>query len=44
MPSRELLVDFLDKHCQMENQKAEAEGDDAVISAYDFVYLPLDLR
>ncbi|KAI6677671.1 hypothetical protein NL676_038467 [Syzygium grande] len=42
--TRELVVDFLDKHCQMENQKAEAEGDDAVISAYDFVYLPLDLR
>ncbi|KAF7848582.1 hypothetical protein BT93_L1827 [Corymbia citriodora subsp. variegata] len=42
--TRELLIDFLDKHCQMENQKAEAEGDDAIISAYDFVYLPLDLR
>ncbi|XP_010068578.2 protein terminal ear1 homolog [Eucalyptus grandis] len=42
--TRELLIDFLDKHCQMENQKAEGEDDGAIISAYDFVYLPLDLR
>ncbi|XP_052180348.1 protein MEI2-like 6 [Diospyros lotus] len=35
---RNMLLEFLDKHCMAENQKA---GDGAA-SAYDFVYLPLD--
>ena len=47
--SRELLIQFLDKHCRTENQKAEQLGESSssahrVVSAYDFVYLPLDLR
>lgn len=42
--SRELLIDFLDGHCASENQKLEVDGNDEERSAYDFVYLPLDLR
>ncbi|KAK4802776.1 hypothetical protein SAY86_000979 [Trapa natans] len=44
--TRKLLVQYLDNHCASENQKQlEMAGDDGgERSAYDFVYLPLDLR
>lgn len=42
--SRDLLIEFLDRHCASENQKLETDGNDEERSAYDFVYLPLDLR
>ncbi|OIV99510.1 hypothetical protein TanjilG_17320 [Lupinus angustifolius] len=48
--TRELLVDYLEKQCMMENNKAENdEGSDGIeedhiILAFDFVYLPIDFK
>lgn len=41
--SRELLVKFLDNHCLTENQK-NASSEETVVSAFDFIYLPMDFR
>lgn len=41
---RELLIQFLDDHCLQENQIKDDDEDEGFVSAYDFIYLPLDLR
>ncbi|XP_042482832.1 protein MEI2-like 6 [Macadamia integrifolia] len=41
--SREMLIDLLDKHCIEENAKIKL-GSSSSLSAYDFVYLPIDFR
>ncbi|KAK1420277.1 hypothetical protein QVD17_21731 [Tagetes erecta] len=38
--TRTLLVEFLDKHCRLENAKAG----NTTRSAFDFVYLPVDFK
>ncbi|XP_059629658.1 protein terminal ear1-like [Cornus florida] len=40
---RNMLLDFLDEHCQNHNQKAELLSD-PLHMAYDFLYLPMDFR
>ncbi|KAF8365015.1 hypothetical protein HHK36_032980 [Tetracentron sinense] len=40
---REMLLDLLDKHCLGENEKAQLSSNPC-LSAYDFVYLPMDFR
>ncbi|KAH7835052.1 hypothetical protein Vadar_022427 [Vaccinium darrowii] len=43
----ELLLRFLDEHCLLENRKRNTnseEDDDCTVSAYDFMYLPIDFR
>ncbi|KAJ9189672.1 hypothetical protein P3X46_000937 [Hevea brasiliensis] len=43
--TRELLMEFLDKHCMLENQKAKLQKSDCeetILSAFDFLYLPMD--
>ncbi|KAA8546359.1 hypothetical protein F0562_002902 [Nyssa sinensis] len=40
---RNMLLDFLDKHCQEQNEKATLRSD-TLHFAYDFVYLPMDFR
>ncbi|RZC66533.1 hypothetical protein C5167_010223 [Papaver somniferum] len=47
LKSRKMLIEFLDKHCQSENEKAKLSSTDKEsllthLSAYDFVYLPID--
>ncbi|BFG41427.1 hypothetical protein CerSpe_277010 [Prunus speciosa] len=47
--NRDLLMAFLDAHCAIENKKHEKlgrEGGDnsTLISAYDFLYLPIDFQ
>ncbi|KAK9113028.1 hypothetical protein Scep_020547 [Stephania cephalantha] len=42
-----MLLELLDKHCEEENQRVDVENCDGIngntsISAYDFVYLPID--
>ena len=50
-----MLMQFLDEHCMRENQKLKLENDSEeeddhdheeqrIISAYDFLYLPIDFR
>ncbi|XP_043714737.1 protein MEI2-like 6 [Telopea speciosissima] len=41
--SREMLINLLDKHCEEENTKI-GMGSSSAVSAYDFVYLPIDFR
>ncbi|KAL5563105.1 hypothetical protein UlMin_032852 [Ulmus minor] len=38
----DLLKEFIDSHCKMENRKAFAKGGDNSPSAVDFLYLPID--
>lgn len=40
-----MLVEFLDDHCMVENQKVKTEkSEEQIVSAFDFVYLPMDFR
>ncbi|KAM7482654.1 hypothetical protein LguiB_007237 [Lonicera macranthoides] len=41
--TRELLVKFLENHCLTENQK-NASSEEGIVSAFDFIYLPMDFR
>lgn len=42
---KERLFAILRDHCIVENQKARAsEGDEAVLSEFDYFYLPIDFR
>nr|TKR85058.1 hypothetical protein D5086_0000250860 [Populus alba] len=42
--NREMLMEFLDSHCKMENEKAKLQNSDStketIVSAFDFLYLP----
>ncbi|KAJ7001326.1 hypothetical protein NC653_011682 [Populus alba x Populus x berolinensis] len=42
--NREMLTEFLDSHCMMENEKAKLQNSDStketIVSAFDFLYLP----
>ncbi|KAF9670484.1 hypothetical protein SADUNF_Sadunf13G0073900 [Salix dunnii] len=44
--TREMLMEFLDRHCMMENEKAKLQdpgsSKEAIVSAFDFLYLPID--
>ncbi|XP_034681836.1 protein terminal ear1 homolog [Vitis riparia] len=46
--TREMLLQFLDEHCMKENQKLglenseEADQEERIVSAFDFLYLPID--
>ncbi|GLU02847.1 hypothetical protein SLE2022_200810 [Rubroshorea leprosula] len=42
--SREMLKEFLLKHCKSENQEGneEVKGSSVTVSAFDFLYLPID--
>ncbi|XP_057965254.1 protein terminal ear1 homolog [Malania oleifera] len=40
--TREMLVQFLDEHCMLENRKMHAHNSEDDVSAFDFVYLPID--
>ncbi|GLT72788.1 hypothetical protein SLA2020_446920 [Shorea laevis] len=44
--TRNMLVEFLDNHCMLENQKAKTHDnlEEHIVSAFDFVYLPIDFR
>ncbi|CAK7340163.1 unnamed protein product [Dovyalis caffra] len=46
--TREMLMEFLDSHCMMENEKAKLQNSDStketLVSAFDFLYLPIDFR
>ncbi|THG18956.1 protein MEI2-like 6 [Camellia sinensis] len=43
--NREMILKFLDEHCNLENQRrTSGEAADDVVSAYDFMYLPMDFR
>ncbi|KAL3515108.1 hypothetical protein ACH5RR_022010 [Cinchona calisaya] len=50
--TRWMLVEFMDKHCMLENQKTKLQqgvesaelAQENPLSAYDFVYLPIDFR
>lgn len=38
-------MEFLDKHCMVENQKAmlrKSDCEETFVSAFDFLYLPMD--
>ncbi|CBI38012.3 unnamed protein product, partial [Vitis vinifera] len=43
-----MLLQFLDEHCMKENQKLglenseEADQEERIVSAFDFLYLPID--
>ncbi|XP_048234392.1 protein terminal ear1 homolog [Ricinus communis] len=41
--TRELLMEFLDYHCMLENEKAK-ESHNNETSAFDFLYLPMDFE
>ncbi|CAN8256912.1 unnamed protein product [Cochlearia groenlandica] len=40
--TRDMMIDFLDRHCEEENKKEKDE--EFAISAYDFLYLPIDFK
>ncbi|XP_011010958.1 PREDICTED: protein terminal ear1-like [Populus euphratica] len=47
--TREMLMEFLDRHCKMENEKAKKHQNsdsarEAIVSAFDFLYLPIDFE
>ncbi|KAH0643319.1 hypothetical protein KY290_034929 [Solanum tuberosum] len=43
--NREMLMQFLDEHCYLENQKArDSNGGNIHVFAYDFLYLPMDFK
>lgn len=43
-----MLMEFLDEHCAKENQKLgldiseNADEEERIVSAFDFLYLPID--
>ena len=45
-----MLLQFLDEHCMKENQKLglenseEADQEERIVSAFDFLYLPIDFE
>ncbi|GAU49099.1 hypothetical protein TSUD_90500 [Trifolium subterraneum] len=41
--NRDLLVNFLEDHCMVENAKENENGEESTF-AFDFVYLPIDFR
>jgi hypothetical protein len=41
--SRDMLVEFLEDHCMVENTKEKENGEESTF-AFDFVYLPIDFR
>ncbi|KAM3376956.1 protein MEI2-like 6 [Capsicum galapagoense] len=42
--SREMLMQFLDEHCYLENQKTRDSNGEKIVFAYDFLYLPMDFK
>ncbi|KAD6795705.1 hypothetical protein E3N88_06601 [Mikania micrantha] len=42
--TRELLIHVLDNHCKLENQKLKSIDEAEFISAYDYLYLPIDFK
>ncbi|XP_016469123.2 uncharacterized protein LOC107791552 [Nicotiana tabacum] len=42
--SRDMLMQFLDQHCSVENEKAKDSNGQNIVSAYDFLYLPMDFK
>ncbi|XP_024012102.1 protein terminal ear1 [Eutrema salsugineum] len=38
--TRDMMIEFLDEHCEVENKKKKDE--EFPVSAYDFLYLPID--
>ncbi|XP_059629263.1 uncharacterized protein LOC132271796 isoform X2 [Cornus florida] len=47
--SRRLLLKFVDQHCMSENEKmnkfnAHEETEEQTVSAFDFLYLPMDFK
>ncbi|TMW85643.1 hypothetical protein EJD97_022769 [Solanum chilense] len=43
--NREMLMQFLDEHCYLENQKTrDSNGENIHVFAYDFLYLPMDFK
>ncbi|AED91224.1 putative mei2-like protein [Arabidopsis thaliana] len=40
--TREMMIQFMDKHCEEANKSGKNE--EFTISAYDFIYLPIDFR
>uniref|UniRef100_A0A0V0GVC9 Putative ovule protein n=2 Tax=Solanum chacoense TaxID=4108 RepID=A0A0V0GVC9_SOLCH len=42
---REMLMQFLDEYCFLENQNARnSNGENFHVFAYDFLYLPMDFK
>ncbi|KAK2381700.1 MEI2 protein [Trifolium repens] len=41
--NRDMLVEFLEDHCNVENAKEKENGEESTF-AFDFVYLPIDFR
>ncbi|KAK2435299.1 MEI2 protein [Trifolium repens] len=41
--NRDMLVEFLEDHCMVENTKEKENGEESTF-AFDFVYLPIDFR
>ncbi|CAE6090566.1 unnamed protein product [Arabidopsis arenosa] len=40
--TREMMIEYMDKHCEEANKSGKNE--EFTISAYDFIYLPMDFR
>ncbi|CAL9229573.1 unnamed protein product [Arabidopsis halleri] len=40
--TREMMIEYMDKHCEEANKSGKNE--EFTISAYDFIYLPIDFR
>lgn len=44
MCSQKLLLNMLDNHCILCNEKIVEENREEPFSSYDFVYLPIDFK
>ncbi|XP_024989330.1 uncharacterized protein LOC112523890 [Cynara cardunculus var. scolymus] len=42
--TRKLLIQTLDNHCKVENEKIKNDETKNLVSAYDFLYLPIDFN
>ncbi|CAN4112438.1 unnamed protein product [Withania somnifera] len=42
--NREMLMQFLDEYCLLENQKSRDSNGENIVFAYDFLYLPMDFK
>ncbi|CAN4107474.1 unnamed protein product [Withania somnifera] len=42
--NREMLMQFLDEYCLLENQEARDSNGENIVFAYDFLYLPMDFK